>query len=155
MSSAFELHTPPETENCELARLQYAISERQRSADEARNTIKSIEHALADLAPAVSRQEILASAGFATKPRDLHDHARLQERLGRERETMAGWQAQIEELTARVDSVRFGPLDVVAGRLLRKNPEALQRGERGVSLVLPEGPKGARLRLFDGREIEF
>lgn len=155
MNAATELHAHPSTENHELARLAAAIEERQRHADEARNTIKGIEHALAELAPAVRRQEILVSAGFPANPRGVHDHANLEARLSRERETAAGWAAQIAELSARADAISFSPLDTIAAKLLRKTPEELQRAERGVSLALPENHKPARLRLFDGREIEF
>ena len=155
MNAAVELHAHPSTENHELARLAYAIEERQRHADEARNTIKGIEHALAELAPAVRRQEVLVSAGFASSPRNLHEHEGLKERLARERETAAGWAAQIAELSARADAIPLSPLDTVAAKLLRKKPEELQRDERGVSLKMPEGHKPAKLRLFDGREIEF
>ena len=155
MNAAVELHAHPSTENHELARLAYAIEERQRHADEARRTIKGIEHALAELAPAVRRQEILVSAGFPANPRGVHDHANLEARLSRERETAAGWAAQIAELSARADAIPLSPLDTVAAKLLRKKPEELQRAERGVSLVLPEGHKAARLRLFSGRELEF
>lgn len=155
MTASAELHAPPPTENFELARLAAAIEERQRHADEARNTIKSIEHALADLGPAVRRQEILTAAGFGTNPRSLHDQESLKERLSRERETAAGWASQISELRARADSVALGPLDLIAAKLLKKSPETLQRGERGISLVLPEGHKPAKLRIFDGRELEF
>lgn len=156
MSTATETLTiQPATENYDLARLQNALGERQRSADEARRSIKGIEHALAELAPAMERAEILAAAGFVVKGRESGDYAGLQARLGTQRDTLAHWLAQIAELSARVDAVPFGPLDVVAGRLLRKNPEALSIEERGVHLRLPEGSKPAALTLFDGRTLEF
>ena len=155
MNAALDIHTPPALENFELVRLAAVIEERQRHADEARNTIRGIEHALAELAPAVRRQEILVSAGFPANPRGVHDHANLEARLSRERETAAGWAAQIAELSARADAISLSPLDTIAAKLLRKKPEELQRAERGVSLALPKNHKPARLRLFDGREIEF
>lgn len=155
MNAAAELHTPPALENFELVRLQNAIAERQRHADEARNTAKSIEHALTELAPVVRRAEILGAAGFPVNAREAENYAGLQQRLATQRDTLAHWEAQIAELSARADAIPPGPIDVVAGRLLRKSPDKLTRDERGVSLALPEGNKPARLRLFGAQEIEF
>ena len=156
MTAAIETLTiQPATESYDLARLQNAIAERQRSADEARRVINGIEHALAELAPALGRLEILAAAGFVVKGRESGDYAGLQARLGTQRDTLAHWQAQIAELSARVDAIPLGPLDVVAGKLLGKRPDELSLEERGVRLVLPQGSKPAALTLFDGRTLEF
>lgn len=155
MNAALDIHTPPALENFELVRLQNAIAERQRHADEARNTAKSVEHALTELAPVVRRAEILGAAGFPVNAREAENYAGLQQRLATQRDTLAHWEAQIAELSARADSVAIGPLDTIAAKLLRKKPEELQRDERGVSLALPETHKPAKLRLFDQRELEF
>lgn len=155
MNAALDIHTSPALENFELVRLQNAIAERQRHADDARNAAKSVEHALADLAPVVRRAEILGAAGFPVNAREAENYAGLQQRLATQKDTLAHWTAQISELSARVDSVALSPLDTIAAKLLRKKPEELTRDERGVSLALPESHKAARLRLFSGRELEF
>lgn len=155
MNAALDIHTPLALENFDLLRLQNAIAERQLQADAARNIVTSIEAALVELAAVVRRAEILAGAGFPVNVRDAENHAGLQQRLATQRDTLAHWESLIGELGACADNIALSPLDTIAGKILRKSPNKLTRAERGVSLKMPEGPKGARLRLFDGREIEF
>ena len=93
MSTATEtLNTPsePERESYELMRLQNAIAERRKNADDARRSVAAIEHALTDLGPSIRRQEILSSAGFGPpNARATQDRRDLEERLKSARETLA------------------------------------------------------------------
>ena len=160
MTAAIEtLNTPsePQTESYELMRLQNAIAERRKNADDARRSVAAIEHALADLGPAVRRQEILAAAGFGPpNARATQDRRDLEERLKSARETLAMWLGQIDAIGQTAEALPYGPLDTVAAKVLDKDPEALSLEERGVRLKLPQGAsKPAELLLFGGRTLEF
>lgn len=157
MSTATETLTiQPETESYELMRLQNAIAERRKNADDARRLVAAMEGALADLGPAIRRQEVLSSAGYGPpNARASQDRRELEERLMSARESLKTWLSQIDAIGRSALAVPPGPLDVVAGKLLGKKPDELSLEERGVRLKLPEGTKPASLTLFGGRSIEF
>ena len=156
MSSAVELHAPPELDNYDLARIAYAFAEARRSIDSTRATIASIEGALSDLGPNQRRQEALAAGGFAVADRRL-DQLRQghQERLGNQRETLVVLEQQLEGLRGAAAKVPLGPLDRVAAAVLNRDVDSLDLGDRAVHLKLPEGSKPASLTLFSGRTLEF
>ena len=150
------IHTPPETESYELMRLQNAIAERRKNADDARRSVAAIEHALTDLGPSIRRQEILAAAGFGPpNARASQDRRDLEERLTNQRETLAMWLGQIDSIGQTASALPYGPLDQIAAKVLDKPVKNLALEERGVRLVLPQGSKPAALLLFGGRTLEF
>ena len=155
MSTATET-LQPETESFELMRLQNAIAERRKNADDARRLVASLEHALADLGPTIRRQAILSSAGYGPpNARASQDRRDLEERLKSAKETLATWLGQIDAIGQTASAQPYGPLDQIAARVLDKPVKNLALEERGVRLVLPQGSKPAELMLFSGRVLEF
>lgn len=157
MSTATETLTiQPETESYELMRLQNAIAERRKNADDARRLVASIEQALTDMGPTIRRQEILSSAGYGPpNARASQDRRDLEERLKSAKETLATWLGQIDSIGQTASAQPHGPLDEVAARVLGKPVKSLALEERGVRLKLPAGSKPAELLLFSGRTLEF
>jgi hypothetical protein len=159
MSTAIEtlsIQPEPQTENYDLMRAQNAIAERRQHADEARRKISGIEGALADMSPAVRRQEILCAAGFGPpSARTSQQRGDLEEQLKSAKETLAAWLGQIDAIGKAALAQPPGPLDQIAAAVLNKPVAQLSLEERGVRLKLPQGSKPAELLLFSGRTLEF